>query len=286
MKKVSWVRTGLRLIVMAFIILSLWGDSAYALLGKDSINGTLTAMDRKILRIAHRGASGYAPENTMAAFERARALGADMIELDVQLSRDDHAVVIHDTNVNRVSNAKGLVRNMTLEQLQKLDVGSWYDPLFKGEKIPTLEEVLERFGGKMPLLIEMKSPAIYPGIEQKVADLLRKYRLDKPSEEIPEVIVQSFNSVSLQRFHKIMPSVPLAVLVSNPLELTDGRIGEFVQFAQYVNPSLDAASKDNIQKIHKAGMKVFVWNVKHMLDMALLQNSAVDGIITDYPDLL
>ncbi|WP_106768419.1 glycerophosphodiester phosphodiesterase [Paenibacillus faecalis] len=286
MKKVSWVRTGLRLIVMVFIILSLWGDSAYALLGKDSINGTLTAMDRKILRIAHRGASGYAPENTMAAFERARALGADMIELDVQLSRDDHAVVIHDTNVNRVSNAKGLVRNMTLEQLQKLDVGLWYDPLFKGEKIPTLEEVLERFGGKMPLLIEMKSPAIYPGIEQKVADLLRKYRLDKPSEEIPEVIVQSFNSVSLQRFHKIMPSVPLAVLVSNPLELTDGRIGEFVQFAQYVNPSLDAANKDNIQKIHKAGMKVFVWNVKHMLDMALLQNSAVDGIITDYPDLL
>ncbi|MGM1046684.1 MAG: glycerophosphodiester phosphodiesterase [Bacillota bacterium] len=272
-------------VIVAAVSLSLSVCSAYASLEKSTPNKWL--MERhNVLRIAHRGTSGYAPENTMAAFEHACNMGADMIELDVQLSSDRHVVVIHDTKVNRTSTGKGKVHKMTLNQLQKLDAGSWYDSRFKGQRIPTLDEVLRRFGGKMPLLIEMKSHAANPGIEQKTADLIRKHGLDKFSGKHPELIVQSFHIPSLQRFHKILPDIPLAVLVSNPLELTDERIREFAPFANYVNPSMAAVNEEKIRKIHNAGMKVFVWDVQHLLEIPPLLQAGVDGIITDYPDIV
>lgn len=280
------MKIGSRSIIVAVITLSLSACSAYAFPEKNTVSSYLVKGDSDVLRIAHRGASGYAPENTMAAFEHAWKMGADMIELDVQLSSDRHVVVIHDTKVNRTSNGKGLVQNMTLNQLQKLDAGSWYNSRFRREKIPTLDEVLRKYGGEIPLLIEIKSPASNPDIEQKLADLIRKHQLDKSSGKYPNIIVQSFNIALLQRFHRILPDIPLAVLVSNPLEITDGRIGEFIQFAKYLNLSLDAVNEENVTKIHNAGMKVFVWSVQHLLDIPPLLHAGVDGIITDYPDIV
>lgn len=109
--------------------------------------------NRTWINIAHRGASGYAPENTMAAFEKALEMGADLLELDVQLSTDGHVVVIHDYTVERTTDGQGKVEDLTLEESRKLDAGAWYRPEFKGEVIPTLEEVLEHVGGRIGLLI-------------------------------------------------------------------------------------------------------------------------------------
>lgn len=125
--------------------------------------------------IAHRGASGYAPENTIAAFDLAVKMNADMIELDVQLTKDRQIVVIHDDRVDRTTNGSGFVKDFTLEELQKLDAGSWYGPAFQGERIPTLEAVLKRYHKKIGLLIELKGHPSQVGIEEEVGQLLGQF---------------------------------------------------------------------------------------------------------------
>ena len=284
------MRNGFRIVIAVCIGFGLITGSVY----ESGVHGSAPSAPHEwspkppgdVLWIAHRGASGYAPENTMAAFEKAWDMGADMIELDVQLSSDHQVVVIHDTKVNRTSGGKGLVQNLTLKKLKELDAGSWYDPQFSGQRIPTLDEVLKRFGGKIPLLIEMKSPSINPGIERKTAELLRHYGLDKSNDNRKEVIIQSFHIASLRRFHKMIPEVPLAALVSDPLELTEGRIRAFAKFAEYVNLSIAVVTVENVRRIQNAGMKVFVWNVHQLLEVPPLLQAGVHGIITDYPDLV
>src|SRR3954452_5816424 len=111
---------------------------------------------RKVHIIAHRGASGYAPENTIAAFDKALEIKTDYIEIDVQRSKDGKLVIIHDHKVDRTTNGTGYVRDLTYEQLKRLDAGSWNGPQFSGEKIPSFEEILDRYHGKIGILIELK----------------------------------------------------------------------------------------------------------------------------------
>lgn len=239
-----------------------------------------------VLRIAHRGASGYAPENTMAAFDQAYKMGADMLELDVQLSSDGQVVVFHDTKLNRTSSGRGPIKNMTLHQLRQLDAGSWYNIRFRGQRIPTLEDVLQCYGGKIPLLIEIKSSTQNPGIEQKTAAIIQKFNEDKSLALHNQIIVQSFNMNSLLLFHKLLPEVPLAVLTSNSYELRDERLHELARFAQVLSISRPLVTEENVRRVHDAGMKVFVWNVRHLFDIPSLLHAKVNGIITDYPDML
>ena len=123
--------------------------------------------------VAHRGATGYAPENTIAAFDLAVDMKADYIEIDVQRSKDGELVVIHDTTVNRTTNGSGKVGALTFEQLRSLDTGSFKGEQFAGEQIPTFEEILDRYHGKIGILIELKAPELYPGIEEQVAEALK-----------------------------------------------------------------------------------------------------------------
>lgn len=149
--------------------------------------------------IAHRGASAYAPENTMTAFEKAIELGAQGLELDVQLSSDGKLVVIHDEKLDRTSNAKGWVKDKTLDELKSLDFGSWFSKAFAGEKIPLLDEVMELISAWDGILnIEIKSGVvIYPDIEQKVAAAISKFNMHD------RIIVSSFNHYSLVNLRKI-----------------------------------------------------------------------------------
>src|SRR6266850_7844739 len=125
------------------------------------------------LIIAHRGASGDAPENTMAAFRLAMDSGADMIELDLHLSKDSALVVCHDSKLNRTARIKKTIKQLTLKELKKLDVGSWFHPRFSGETIPTLEEVLKLTVNRIALNIEIKQgSSLYPGIEKQLIELL------------------------------------------------------------------------------------------------------------------
>ncbi len=259
-------------------LVALQGGAAFAAAGKPDEHAD------KIMTVAHRGASGYAPENTMAAFSKAVELKSDYIELDVQLTKDGRLAVIHDTTVDRTTIGTGLVGNLTFEQIRALDAGSWFGPEFAGEKIPLLEEVLDKFRGKVGILIEIKSPSLYPGIEQKVANALKQRNMDRPKNE--KIIVQSFDFHSMKRFHKLLPDVPIGVLTYLDEEVTDAMLEEFKAYADFVNPSLSLVNKSLVDKIHAMDMRVMAWTVRSRSVVDPLLQAGVDGIITDYPDYI
>ena len=237
----------------------------------------------KVMNIAHRGASGYAPENTMAAFDKALQMKADYFELDVQMSKDGKLVLIHDVTVDRTTDGTGRVGDLTFKELRRLDAGSWFDPAFAGERIPTLEEALDRYRGKIGILIEIKNPELYPGIERKVAKALKKRNLHKPRNG--KIIVQSFNHDSVKKFHRLLPSVPVGVLISYRDEgISDKELRNFAKYADYVNPNKDMVDRSLVKRIHRFGMKTTPWTVRDRAEADRLKSIRVDGIVTDYPD--
>ncbi|MFA7163177.1 MAG: glycerophosphodiester phosphodiesterase, partial [Eubacteriales bacterium] len=164
-------------------------------------------MKRPII-YAHRGASAYAPENTGSAFTKAIEMGAGGIELDIHMSKDGHLMVIHDESLNRTSNGKGLVKDLSLDELKGLDFGSWFDGSFKGERILTLEECLDLLEGWDGILnVEVKSgPILYDGIEEKLVKVLSEYKM------IDRTIVSSFNHYSLLAIKQLEPELKTGIL--------------------------------------------------------------------------
>ena len=158
-----------------------------------------------MLIVGHRGASGRAPENTLVSFEQAIALGVDAIELDVHLSRDAHLVVIHDQNLARTTNGKGLVHEHDLAELMTLDAGSWFAPSFVGERIPTFEEVLVRIGRRVPLQVEIKG-ATDGVVEATVAALRAHGQLDRS-------MITSFHLDRLPLVRALAPATQIGALV-------------------------------------------------------------------------
>jgi glycerophosphoryl diester phosphodiesterase len=237
---------------------------------------------RKVDNVAHRGATGYAPENTIAAFDKGVEMKADYIEIDVQRSKDGELVIIHDTTVDRTTDGTGSVKNLTFEQLRSLDAGSWKGEEFKGEQIPTFDEILDRYHGKVGILIELKAPELYPGIEAQVAQELKERNLDKPQNE--KIIIQSFNFESMKITNSLLPKVPIGVLTSNRAHTTEQALKEFAAYADYFNPSYGIVSKELVDQVHALGMKIQSWTVRSQEAADFLLEMNVDGIITDYPD--
>ncbi|AZB41656.1 glycerophosphodiester phosphodiesterase [Bacillus sp. FJAT-42376] len=236
--------------------------------------------ENNMLTIAHRGASGYAPENTKASFDKALEIGTDLIEFDVQRTRDGELVVIHDTSVNRTTNGSGEVRDLLAADLKKLDAGSWFSPEFKGERIMTFSEVLKRYNGKAGMLIELKSPSLYPGIEQQVAEELAKYPLS-------DKVVQSFEQESMKKMHRILPYLQIGVLMKyRPLGIPVRQLEEMSDYASFINPNKKLVNRGLVQKIHALGMKITPYTVRDRASAASLKKMEVDGIISDYPDYI
>ncbi|CAM4420285.1 glycerophosphodiester phosphodiesterase [Paenibacillus alkaliterrae] len=217
-----WHRIGLLLLTLCCAALTVSAINPYAAEGP--------------LIIAHRGASGYAPENTMAAFELAERLGADFIELDVRMSKDGELVVIHDKSVDRTTNKTGFVHDYTLRELQKMDAGSYFHADYAEETIVSLEEVMDRFYGRIGLLIEIKDPPLYPGIEKKLAAVVLRYKLLQAITGIgrsgsfqgiegiegrADIFIQSFDFKSTRRIHALLPDIPVAVLIHADRHLLD-----------------------------------------------------------------
>jgi len=231
-----------------------------------------------VLVIAHRGASGNAPENTLAAFRKAVALGATFIETDLQLSRDARFVAIHDATVNRTTNGQGAVHDMTLADLRKLDAGSWFGSEFAGERIPTLEEILE-FSKKNDVVfyLEIKPGASWGG-EHALVGALRE------SGEIPRAVVISFDATIVLNLRKIEPTLMTGLLydgqIENPLDKAV-EIGarQVAVRGDLVTPALIAQAK-------KKDLQVVCWTVNHPAHMRMLAAAGVDGIMSDYPDRL
>ncbi len=192
------------------------------LTGCVSKNPAASTVSDEFLIIGHRGASAYAPEHTIKSYELAKQLGADYIEIDLQMTKDNVLVAMHDNTVDRTTNGKGFVHSYTLSELQKLDAGSWFneshpqyaEPSNQHLTVPTLEEIFQHFGKSVNYYIETKSPSEYPQMEEKLLSLLNKYHLIKSSSSLPPVIIQSFSSRSLKKIHKLEPSIPLIQLLS------------------------------------------------------------------------
>ncbi len=217
---------------------------------------------------AHRGANADAPENTMAAFQLALDLGADGIELDVMLSKDHELVVIHDDTVDRTTNGSGSVQDLTLAELKALDAGN-------GERIPTLDEVLTRFGGKFQINIELKNySTLFDSLPVDVAQLVSKHHMED------SVLISSFNPFNFPRFHRLLPNVPIGMLTF------PGKARFFAyRFFRYnaLNPYFKDVDEDLVQRYHAKGMNVNVWTVDEAADIRHMIKLGVDIIITNNP---
>lgn len=233
------------------------------------------------LIIGHRGASGYCPENTMASYYKAIEIGVDFLEVDIHLSKDGVLVVHHDPTLERTTNGKGNLRDYTAAELLKLDAGSWFHSRFKNERIPLLSEVLKTFlSDDIGILIEIKHPSLYPGIEKKLAEELVKCSVGSIGKN--KVMIHSFDLNSMRNFHNLLPDIPVGLLIKR--RISDQKLKEISEFASFVNPKQTMLNQNLITRIQKRGMKVFTWTVNNKKQIKLFNQMELDGIISDFPD--
>ncbi|MDN7243009.1 glycerophosphodiester phosphodiesterase [Planococcus sp. N028] len=238
---------------------------------------------QKMINVAHRGASGHAPENTMGAFHKGFEMKADYIEIDVQMTKDGELVVIHDTTVDRTTNGTGKVGDLTFEEIRQLDAGSWFSEAYAGEKVPTFEEVLDAFRGKVGILIELKAPELYPGIEEKIADALIERNMEKTSNG--KIIMQSFNHESMEKSKELLPNLPHGILVgASWANVTEEQLAEFADYADYFNPTMNIVTDELVSDVHEAGMEIYPYTSRSQEQALRLFDLNVDGIITDYTE--
>lgn len=239
--------------------------------------------------ISHRGFSAQAPENTLAAFGEGMKQ-ASIIELDVHLTKDDIVVVMHDNTVDRTTNGKGLIADLTYAEIALLDAGSWFGQKFAGEKVPTLSQVLDLVGGQRTVLIELKWPeqGIYQNLVTKVVEVIRDHHAEQWT------ILQSFEYKYLAEINQMAPDLTYYQLLYGTLSwprvyysrgfhwgrypIVEGIAGMAVNY-NFLSPTMVALLKGK-------KLKVFTWTVNEPEDIRRVYNAGVDGIITDNPDLV
>ena len=238
---------------------------------------------QKMVNVAHRGASGHAPENTMEAFQKGFEMKADYIEIDVQMTKDGELVVIHDTTVDRTTNGTGKVGDLTLEEIRQLDAGSWFSEAYAGEIVPTFEEVLDAFRGKVGILIELKSPELYPGMEDKIADALIERNMSLPNNR--KIIIQSFNHESMKKSKELLPNIPHGVLAgASWANVTKEQLSQFATYADFFNPNMSIVTDELVSDVHETGMEIYPYTSRSQEQALHLFDLNVDGIITDYTE--
>lgn len=230
-----------------------------------------------MLIYAHRGYSSIYPENTLSAFKAAIDSGADGIETDIHLTRDGVIVITHDENIKRVSDGEGMVKDMTYEELLTYDFGSWKDERFKGEKIPTLSELLDLIEGTdMVLNIEIKMGfTMYPGIEEKTLAMVTERGL------LDRVIFSSFNHYSMAKVKQLNPLAKVAPLYSEGIFEPFNYAKTFEAYA--IHPSKAVIFKPIVEGCHQLKIKVNVWTVDEIETAKKLEEMGVDAVITNKP---
>lgn len=229
--------------------------------------------------VAHRGWSGRAPENTLAAFRLAMSEPyVQWAELDVQLSKDGVPVVIHDFTLKRTTNGKGKVKDYTFAELQKLDAGSWFGPEYAGERIPSLDEVLGMTGGRLRLNIELKTEGdMYPGMEQRVLDLVHQHHLQH------DVCLTSFEPDAVREAKRLAPNVPAGLI-------TGERSGDYVAVLQdlgadFLSIYYKRLTKEHAAKLSEHHIGMMAWTVDDPIQMRRLAEMHPDILIcTNHPD--
>lgn len=223
-----------------------------------------------MLKIGHRGAKGYEPENTLVSFEKAIEMGADGIELDVHLSIDGHLIVIHDETIDRTTNGKGVLNQMTLAELKSFRINDKYT-------IPTLDEVLNLVNQRCFVNIELKNQ----DTAEKVVQLIECYISEKNWNN-EHFIVSSFDWNALQQVRFLNENIRIGVLTETDLDLAIS----FARFlkAEALHPDFQLLTNEYTAKIQQKGIQVFPWTVNEMDDIQRMKSFKVDGIITDFLD--
>ena len=244
-------------------------------------------INNSISVIAHRGGANLAPENTLAAFSTAMNMGVDLIEIDVVLTKDEHVIVLHDKTIDRTTNGTGIAKEMYLPEIKRYDAGSWFDDKFLGEKIPTLEEVLELVATNIVLLVEIKGgDEEFPGIEKRVVDIVEEYNAEE------RVIIQSFNENTVLRVKTLNPNLKTFYLLGrNFQEFFNGMIdksemGEFQKLYDGLAPHYSLLDSQKVLALKELDFSIYTWTVNDQEHMKNVIDLNVDGIITDSPDLL
>ncbi|MBI4094129.1 glycerophosphodiester phosphodiesterase [Candidatus Kaiserbacteria bacterium] len=223
-----------------------------------------------MLIIGHRGAMGYEPENTLRSFKKAIELGVDMVECDIYVCKTGEVVVIHDDTVDRTTNGTGWVIEKTFSELRSLNAG-------KGEKIPTLDEVLALVNKQAKVNVELKGPHT----AEAAAETIKRWATKK-GWEYPDFIVSSFNHYEVQKFNKVNPGVETGLIM---LAIPIG----YAEFANKLNTSFIVLSKETINQefvddIHKRGKKVYVWVINDKNEMKRFGSLGIDGVFSNFPD--
>jgi glycerophosphoryl diester phosphodiesterase len=220
---------------------------------------------------AHRGASLHAPENTLAAFREALAAGADYVELDVQRTRDGHVVVIHDGDLMRVGGHPRKVRELTLAELQAIDLGARHGPRFAGERVPTLQDVIELARGGLGLNVELKYNVPDPGLVPAVVEQLRRERFVAGS------VITSLDHAALREVERLAPEIATGLIVT-------AAVGNVVRTdTDFVSLNSARAEAALVRRVHAAGKAVHVWTVNDADVMLRMIERGVDNVITDDP---
>ncbi|EIT86215.1 glycerophosphoryl diester phosphodiesterase [Fictibacillus macauensis ZFHKF-1] len=277
----------LRSVTMTAAILGI--SSAVATGASASTNANVKAKaTHKVVNVAHRGASGYAPEHTIQSYKLGDKMGGQYIELDLQMTKDGELIAMHDESVNRTTNGSGQVRNLTLKQIKELDAGSWFNeanPIYAkksyvGAKVPTLEEIFQTMGSNKNYYIETKSPEIYPGMEKKLLKLVNKYHINKNT-----LLIQSFSKQSLLKVKRLDPSIKLIQLLefTEPHKLTQEELDEYKLYAYGIGPNFETLSEKFVKRAVKNGLQVHPWTVNEISDMKRLIKWGVTGMFSNYP---
>jgi len=234
-------------------------------------------MPSEVLAIAHRGASGIAPENTKIAFVQALDLGARAVEFDVQLTRDNIAIVFHDEVLERTTNGTGRVADTDFATIGKLDAGSWFAPKFARTEVPTLEEVLASIGPRALLNVELKPDARIEKLVRHVATAVARFDL------FETCVFSSFDPAAIRALRSLVPDARVGVLcVPDGLDAAL-RLADEVQ-AENLHPARTMVSEALIADAHSAGLAVWAWTANKPEDIERLIALGVDGIFSDFPD--
>lgn len=223
----------------------------------------------KTLRIAHRGAKGYAPENTLASFGKALDMQCDGIEFDVHLSADDEIIVIHDETTNRTTGFSGVITKMKLQELKRLRINGT-------EEIPTLAEVLDLVDRNCLVNIELKAEATAKPVVAAIEKYIGR------SWKYNHFLVSSFDWNALKEIREINPKIPLGVLTMADLDLAIG-FAEFIE-AETIHPYFHLLTRENVKAMQEKGFGVFPWTINEPEDISKIKSFRVNGIISDFPD--
>ncbi|WP_405879050.1 glycerophosphodiester phosphodiesterase family protein [Streptomyces sp. NBC_01136] len=247
--------------------------------------------------VSHRGASAYAPENTLASIDKAAAMGFSWVENDVQRTKDGELVVLHDASLARTTDVKKVypgrapwkVKDFTAAEIARLDAGSWFGGRYAGTRVPTLKQYMNRVShNHQKLVLEIKNPELYPGIERQTLKVLSNEGWLDPDHLRHRLVVQSFSAQSVRTVHELRPGITTAFLGTPPVT----RLHEYARFADLINPDHASLSSTYISAVHGfkgphgRPMQVFAWTVDDADTARRLAGYGVDGVITNKPDVI